>query len=337
MQKKAFLKEKQIRPTEYQNELEIAFAEDVAFLLSNRSQFEEVDCPSCQVNNSFLKFTKNCFKYVECRECETLFISPRPSVSLLADFYNQSKVYKHWKEFIFPASENARKDQIFTPRVKKIIELTTQYHPNAKKLLEVGAGFGTFCDLIQNENFFESVVAIEPVPDLAQNCRNRNIETINLPVERVSFDDTEKFDIVVNFEVIEHLHTPNLFVSKIHDLLTPQGLLILTCPNYHGFDIQYLGRDSDSVDHEHLNYFNPSSISNLLEKVGFNILQIDTPGQLDVNIVHNKIMEKTTPEPQSSFMNAVLCKNYNHLGDSFQNYLRENKLSSHMWVVARKD
>ena len=60
-------------------------------------------------------------------------------------------------------------------------------------------------------------------------------------------------------------------------MLLKNGLLIITCPNIKGFDITVLGALSDIIDHEHLNYFNPQSISCLLKDCGFEVLEILTP------------------------------------------------------------
>ena len=66
---------------------------------------------------------------------------------------------------------------------------------------------------------------------------------------------------------------------------------MLTCPNGKGFDFEILGILNDSVDHEHLNYFNPHSITMLLEKCGFELLETRVSGKLDVELVKRKINE----------------------------------------------
>ena len=88
----------------------------------------------------------------------------------------------------------------------------------------------------------------------------KGIETIEKPVEKVKFSD-EKVDVIASFEVIEHLFSPRDLIIKCASILSPGGILILTCPNVQGFDISVLQKLSNSVDFEHLNYFNPSSLS----------------------------------------------------------------------------
>ena len=68
------------------------------------------------------------------------------------------------------------------------------------------------------------------------------------------------------------------------------GFLILSCPNGAGFEIDILGKESGSVDHEHLNYFNPTSLCHLLENLGFEILEVQTPGVLDAELVRKAVL-----------------------------------------------
>ena len=49
-----------------------------------------------------------------------------------------------------------------------------------QKLVEVGAGFGLFCEEVLSLDAFEKVVAIEPTPALAKACRS----SVVLPARR---------------------------------------------------------------------------------------------------------------------------------------------------------
>jgi hypothetical protein len=118
--------------------------------------------------------------------------------------------------------------------------------------------------------------------------------------------------------------------------LNENGLLIITCPNGSGFDIEILRTESDSVDHEHLNYFNPKSIKHLFEKNKLEILEIITPGELDAELVRNKVLSNKINLNSQPFLKKVLIDEWDLLGEKFQQFLIDNKLSSNMWVVAKK-
>ena len=82
----------------------VAVLTDVGRLLSRSSGFVYVDYPAC----GKIMMLKSSIKYVECRECRTFYVNPRPSPNLLEWFYQGSPNFAYWNDVIFPASENAR-------------------------------------------------------------------------------------------------------------------------------------------------------------------------------------------------------------------------------------
>ncbi|HEX3083392.1 MAG TPA: class I SAM-dependent methyltransferase, partial [Pyrinomonadaceae bacterium] len=264
----ANLTEQEIRPSHLMAKQRVAALTDIGRLLSRYAEFVLVDCPACGADAGAGKFHKNGISYVECGVCRTFYVNPRPSPSVLEWFYRGSPNYAYWNEVIFPASEAARREKIFVPRVDRLLELCAKYSNGTDALLEVGAGFGTFCVEVKTRNVFSRVVGVEPTPDLAETCRQRGLEVIEQPIEKIELEAADLFDVVASFEVIEHLYAPKDFVGHMTRLLKPGGLLVVTCPNGDGFDIQTLATVSDTVDHEHLNYFNPESLSRLFATCG---------------------------------------------------------------------
>ena len=144
----------------------------------------------------------------------------------------------------------------------------------------------------------------------------------------------ENFDVAVAFEVIEHIFNPKNFVKKISAILNKGGILMLTFPNWEGFDISVLRENSVAVDHEHLNHFTANSITVMLNEIGFKVLEISTPGELDVDIVSKTVQKENLK--LDPFLKKLCIDKKDTLGENFQSFLKENKLSSHMMVVAIK-
>ena len=169
---------------------------------------------------------------------------------------------------------------------------------------------------------------------MADKCRSNNIEVFENTIEKMSFSKN-KFDVITCFELFEHLYDPKYSLKKIYKLLKKNGIFYFTTLNGMGFDIQMLGKHSNSIyPPYHINFFNPKSIELLLKKIGFKIMSIDTPGKLDLSIVENNLslLEGT----KKFFMEYVSKKTSKQYKQQFQKYLQENKLSSHMQVVAKK-
>jgi SAM-dependent methyltransferase len=330
------MKEEDIRPQDLMEGQRIAALTDLGRLLSRRGEFVPVDCPACGAAERTPKFTKNGINYVSCPECRTFYVSPRPSPAVLDWFYADSPNYAYWNAHIFPASEPARRQHIFRPRVDRLLEICRRHGVATEALLEVGAGFGTFCSELMSRRVFSRVVGVEPTPGLAETCRQRGIEVLERPVEHIDTAKAGQFDVVASFEVIEHLFNPIEFVGHMQRLLRPGGLMMLTCPNGLGFDVETLGMLSSTVDHEHLNYFNPASLSDMLARSGMEVLESFTPGRLDAELVRNQALSGAYSLADQPFLRKLLVEEWEQHGTAFQEFLVARGLSSNLWVVARK-
>lgn len=334
MSESGTLREAEIRPDELMAEQRRRYEADVARLLSARDRFVEVGCPACAGTDSRPKWSKYGLSFVECRNCETVYMTPRPEPELLEDYYTNSENYEYWSRVVFPASESARRERIFRPRAERIVEIARRHGVEAGTLVDVGAGFGSFCQETDQLGHFDRVIAIEPEPHLAAACRERGLEVIEAPVERAELEGGA--DVVTNFEVIEHLFSPAEFIAKCRGILPAGGLFVLTCPNGKGFDVVELGAASSAVDTEHLNYFHPDSLRLLLESEGFEVLEVRTPGRLDAELVRKAALAGEVDLSSQPFLQRVLLDEWEQLGGGFQDYLVEAGLSSNQWVVARR-
>ncbi|OUC13628.1 MAG: methyltransferase type 11 [Alkalinema sp. CACIAM 70d] len=329
------LKESEIRPDELLKGQAERLAADVARLMQYRSDFVEVPCPACGASTHHAKYEKYGVPFVQCDRCATVYANPRPQPQHLADYYQHSENYAYWNQYIFPASEEARRDKIFRPRVQRVLDLCQRFGIDTQTLLEVGAGFGTFCQELLKTQTFQQVIGIEPTPDLAQTCRDRGITILEQPIEAVQLSPAS-INVIVSFEVIEHLFCPQDFLAKCYELLAPGGLLILTCPNCKGFDILTLGVQSSAVDNEHLNLFHPASLSELVQACGFQVVETQTPGQLDAELVRKQVLSGQFSLDEQPFLQEVLIDQWETMGTAFQQFLTNSGLSSNMLIAARK-
>jgi 2-polyprenyl-3-methyl-5-hydroxy-6-metoxy-1,4-benzoquinol methylase len=327
--------EDDIRPHKLANGLKKAIQQDVEYLQSKKDKFIKVVCPACGQDDFSFAFKKYNFDFVQCRKCQTVYMNPRATEEILKGYYANSAVYDYWNTDIFPASEEVRREKIVQPRVKKILEICHKNNICTDSLLEVGAGFGTFSEEMQAIKQFKKIIALEPNVPSAESCRSKGLEVIESSVENVKSLPVSP-NVVVLFEVIEHLFCPKDFILQCKKFMDSGSIIVVTCPNFYGFDISTLGIVSDNIDFEHINLFNPDSIKILFDLCGFKILELFTPGKLDADIVRNKIIAGEFDVSNNPFLRTILIERWDELGQNFQDFLRENKLSSHMWVVAQK-
>jgi len=327
------MRENEIRADDLYEQNQRLHILDTKKVLLNKDSFVRVHCPACNKNESTFLFSKYGFRIVSCDFCKTYFVNPRPTQEMIFDYYQNSLSAQFWKEIIFPKSQQARIKHIIHDRIEKIVDYCKRNRSPFETIMDVGAGDGTFCEQLLKLRLFKKVLAVEPDHNLAQSCREKGLYILEEFIENIA---SIKVDVVTSFESIEHLFDPKTYIVNIFDKLNNHGLFFITTPNIKGFDLLLLQDKSDTIaPPSHLNYFHPDSLSLLLEGCGFKILEIITPGKLDAELVRKKA-NKGEINIENGFMRRILIDESEKYMDSFQKWLSDNCLSSHMWIVAQK-
>lgn len=317
------MKENDIRPDALMVESDKLHAEDVQRLFLLKEQFIEIPCPACESKKYEVKFEKCNFTFVTCVKCGTMYINPRPTFKMLKDFYMTANSIRYWNDRIFPVSEYERRKRIAAPRAERVIELSRRLKIKNELLVDVGAGFGTFCEEVKKFKVFKRIIALGPSPVLGETCRKKGLEVVMKPIEEAQLNNVS---VVTSFELIEHLYWPKDFILSCKNMLDDNGILILTTPNIYGFDLSLLGKVSDNIlGPNHLNYFHPESLTLLMKRCGLKVIAIETPGKLDAEIVRNKILKGIFDISNNVFLKNVLIDHWGDTGEDFQKFLAEHK------------
>jgi len=326
------MKEEDIRKRNIFSQYLKLVEKDSCKIFADKRKFLEIDCPACGSKKFKFQFEKLGFIYVLCEDCGTLFVNPRPSSEDLNEFYIQSESTFFWVEKFFKPVAEVRRKKIFQPRAEFINKRILLNSP--KVVGDIGAGFGIFLEELAKFWPSARMIAIEPSLEMVEICKTKGLEVIPSIAENIDGWNNQ-FDLLTVFEVFEHLYNPNEFLEKVWNLLRPGGYLFLTTLNGQGFDIQTLWEKSKSVTPpHHLNFFNPTSITYLLQSKGFVVEEVSTPGQLDWDIVEGMYMEEGVKPGR--FWEMVAEKATLGAKDKLQTWISENGFSSHMRILARK-
>jgi len=135
-----------------------------------------------------------------------------------------------------------------------------------RDVLEAGSGEGYGADLIAGVarrvvgvDYDETAVAHVRARYPRVDMRHGNLA--QLPLE------SSTFDVVVNFQVIEHLWDQGQFVAECRRVLRPSGVLLMSTPNRITFSP---GRDTP-INPFHTRELNAAELSELLTSAGFRI------------------------------------------------------------------
>lgn len=324
------MKEEEIRPKQIFDEY-LDLARNDAFSYFSDCPLTDNNCPACGDKGKFM-FEKNSFKYELCSTCQTLFVNPRPSAHAFSKYYTESPSSKYWASTFYEKTAAARIDKLWKPKASLIIEILKKYSSSDLNLVDIGGGFGLFADVFRSLSNKVPVV-IEPGPNLAAACRNRCLPVVEKFLEDVVADDLpDGPKAFVSFELFEHLHDPAYFLSQVLSLMKSGDLFIFTTLSGLGLDIQILWESSNAVSPpHHLNFFNPDSIRLLLSNLGLSVLEVSTPGKLDLDILeNNKSLIK------DRFWSNLLDKASREDKQKWQSIIASTGWSSHMMVVCTK-
>ncbi len=305
-----------------------------AFFLEEQANFVDVPCPACHLENNTFEFRKYGFAHLKCKECKTLYVSPRPTESLLFKYYTEYEAPHFWTE-VLVKTNNDRKYLQHLPRVEKLAKIINAVNNKKGLFVDLGAGNGNFSKAVLEKNIFKQVIASDISKDCVDACQAQGLNTHK---GTISDFDEDQIDCIVFNDLIEHVFSPYDFVKKCFKALQIGGVLMLSTPNGEGFDFQILKDKTENITPpEHIQYFNPSSIKFLLNKVGFKIFEITTPGILDVEIIRRQRDKKVfNLKGNNEFLDFLYALNRPEMDASFQEFLAKNNLSSHMLVFAIK-
>ena len=332
MDKKIF-SEEEIRPSQLFNQYLSLANEDILNFFQKKNEFVEINCPACDSNDKQHCFFKQGFKYQSCSNCESLFLSPRPTEEMINLFYKNGASVKFWSTHFFKETAEARRKNLIIPKSENILENAKKYLINKENLsyCDIGSGYGLLLEEISKKNYFKKIIGIEPSPSLANDGRIKGFEIIEKNLEEMN-DNEILVDYATCFEVLEHLFDPYSFLISAKKILKGNSIFQFTTLTCSGFDLQVLWENSKSIyPPHHINLLSIQGLKILIERAGLKIINYSTPGNLDIDIVKNAYANYN-PLDTNKFINQI-CKSDIETRNKFQIFLKENNLSSHISFI----
>lgn len=266
----------------------------------------EVICPACGRTAGEVAIEKFGFTYRLCPQCLTLFLSPRPGPAALERYHREGASARFWREVLIRETDEARREHIFRPRAEWLADIAAEFLPRPRRLALLGTGASAFTEEVQRTRAFDTM------------------------------DDGGLADALAAFDVLERAFDPGGLLDRAAAGLRGGGILALTTRTASGFDLLVLWEQSKHLlPAVYLNLFSIDALQEALDRRGFELLEVSTPGQLDVEIVLNRLRdEPTLALPR--VVRYLLERRPPEARQALQEYLQRFRLSSHARVLARK-
>lgn len=132
----------------------------------------------------------------------------------------------------------------------------------AKKILEIGSGYGGFVDNL-NKNNYKNVVA----SDLNKLIFSKSIKNEFIKVDLLNMKKNNKYDLIFAFDVMEHINETEKAILAINELLNTGGVFIFCTP----YPVK-----KHLLDNYHTNMQMPFYYTNLFFRAGFKLENMET-------------------------------------------------------------
>ena len=246
------------------------------------------DCPLCGCAKRVKIFGIFDIDYLECDSCGCAYVEKFPVDP--SDIYSGEE-YEKIAEISYLNNVDYRKERFGFERLGLVNEFVIADKKKAS-LLDIGCGTGWFLDVAKNDGY--NVCGIELGKQLAKATEERL--KINIHTEALStFKDSEMFDVITLFDVIEHVKDPIELMTSVYNHLLPGGVAIIFTPNLNSFAIQTLKENSSLVcPCDHIFLFSEKSIRKISEKLDFSVVYTATKGSdiIDMYAHYDQTLEQ---------------------------------------------
>ncbi len=275
--------------------------------------FEKLDnCPLCN-SGHFHNYiickdhtvSHEDFAIVRCDDCDFLFTNPRPSSETIDSYYESEDYVSHQNKsnnLINLVYRFARK---FT--LTKKLKLINSFNSTGKQLLDIGCGTGHFISYCKTNGW--QVEGVEPNETARNNASSKGIRV----AEHLSELQSNTYDVITMWHVLEHIPTINEYLKTINSLLNKNGKFIVAVPNVDSYDADHYKSHWAAYDvPRHLYHFSQKTMSKMMKKHGFKVIKTK-PMKLDafyVSLLSEKYKKPGIKNYINSIINGCLSNSY---------------------------
>lgn len=200
----------------------------------------------------------------ECRDCGLAFLAAQP------DSFD-SKLYSYYRSRM-----GLPKDQVYSslnrPRLAQVLAKLSK--TSDRSLLDVGCGAGQWVSFASESGW--RAKGLDLSAEAIELARSLGADAERLDFFDGSLDGS-KFGAVTMWELLEHVPRPQTFIERAAQLLTPDGTLALSTPNFDSLGRRWHGPNWLAFYSEHVVYLRPETLRALLLR-SFKKVEIESRG-----------------------------------------------------------
>lgn len=253
--------------------------------------------------------------YGACRSCESVFLDPIPPADRWRQLLAEVNGFRHSPGAFHRDIAQSRADTVYGPKLEWLRSTLRIHGVRAPRVIDATTPPSDFTAMLRASGMFAAVDEADemaPTPGAAEGA-----------------------DVVVLLESVDRVADPSALLRWASARLVPGGFVFLTALVRSGFDLAVLQFHNRYLyPPDRANCFTLAALQRLVTTAGFTLVEVSTPGVLDVQIVEAHLRGDATL-PLSRF-ERQLMEATPETRAAFQAFLQEHRLSSFARLVGRK-
>ncbi|MBO1325253.1 class I SAM-dependent methyltransferase [Acetobacter sp. TBRC 12305] len=216
-------------------------------------------CPICHAP-SHKCFEKDGYPIVQCTKCDFLFVHPMPSDAQIVEYYATN--YRAANADFYP-KDRSRRWRAFWRSLPFIPYIFN------RDIVDLGCGGGHMLAALCR--FARSGVGVDvSANSIAFAKKHFPRQTFYAEGLSAFAGRGRQFDFVFSSELLEHLRSPDEFMTTVHAITRPGSVVYLSAPDAgHHTTPANIAEWSDICPPEHLQWFNETNLNMLFAQYGF--------------------------------------------------------------------
>lgn len=260
--------------------------------------------------------------YLRCVETGSLFLAKLPDWKEWSKLLEEVSRARQSPQAFHSDLEQSRVENVYLPKLEWVQEALRLQGVASAVLLEAASLPAALGPLFKENGSFADVITVDEM----------KLAHVKETPEQLR---GSKAQAALLLESLDRVDDPQALIDGVRANLTDGGLLFVTALAASGFDMVALGfRNRYFYPPDRANCFTLPALTGLLERSGFELIEVSTPGVLDLEIVASHL--KADPSiPLGGFEKSLVSAG-TEIRSAFQGFLQQNGLSSFARLVARK-
>lgn len=207
---------------------------------------------------------------VQCTHCGLMYVDPRPTPEAIGHYYPDTYSFHEAEPDEGPVPlperlETAYRHHLLRFEARQMRRLTGR---TEGRVLDVGCAAGDRLAILKRMGY--EPAGVETSPE-AERARRLGFDVWRGTVETSHFEPAS-FEIVMLYNVLEHVHDPGAVVNRLHELLAPGGHLLVQVPNRRSVQARVFGARWAAMDvPRDLYYYDRDTLHRLVKPHGFEL------------------------------------------------------------------